>query len=78
MVPLTKLTRKYVVFIWGSEQQTSFKTLQQRLCEAPILALPEGVNDFVVYCDATISRLGVVLMQRGHMIVYASRQLKPH
>ena len=48
------------------------------MCEAPILALPEGVEDFVVYCDASISGLGAVLMQRGHVIAYALRQLKPH
>ena len=48
------------------------------MCEAPILALPEGVEDFMVYCDASISGLGAVLMQRGHVIAYASRQLKPH
>ena len=48
------------------------------MCEAPILALPEGVEDFVVYCDASILGLGAVLMQRGQVIAYASRQLKPH
>ena len=67
-----------MVFRWGPEQQAAFETLRQRLCEAPILALPEGVEDFVVYCDASISGLGAVLMQRGHVIAYASRQLKPH
>jgi len=77
-VPLTRLTRKGVAFSWGPEQQTSFETLRQRLCEAPVLALPEGMEDFVVYCDASILGLGAVLMQRGHVIAYASRQLKPH
>ena len=43
-----------------------------------MLALPEGMEDFVVYCDPSISGLGVVLMQRGHVIAYTSRQLKPH
>ena len=78
VVPLTRLTRKVVVFRWGPEQQAVFETLRQRLCEAPILALLEGLEDFVVYCDASISGLGVVLMQREHVIAYASRQLKPH
>ncbi|XP_023759636.2 uncharacterized protein LOC111908045 isoform X1 [Lactuca sativa] len=73
VVPLTRLTRKAVVFRWGPEQQAAFETLRQRLCEAPILALPEGMEDFVVYCDASISGLGAVLMQRGHVIAYASR-----
>ena len=52
--------------------------LRQRLCEVPILALLEGVDDFMVYCDASMSGLGAVLMQKGHVIAYASRQLKPH
>ena len=43
-----------------------------------MLAPPEGMEDFMVYCDASILGLGVVLMQRGHVIAYASRQLKPH
>ncbi|GKC05488.1 putative reverse transcriptase domain-containing protein, partial [Tanacetum coccineum] len=45
---------------------------------APILDLPEGSEDFVVYCDASIKDLGVVLMQREKVIAYASRQLKTH
>ena len=77
-MPLTRLTKKAVVFRRGPEQQAAFKTLRQRLCEAPILALPEGMEDFVVYCDASISGLGVVLMQRGHIIAYALRQLNPY
>ena len=43
-----------------------------------MLSLPEGVEDFVVFCDASISRMGVVLMQRGHVIAYVLRQLKRH
>jgi ribonuclease HI len=46
--------------------------------EAPILALPEGSEDFVVYCDASYHGLGAVLMQRDKVIAYASRQLKTH
>ncbi|GJU33951.1 putative reverse transcriptase domain-containing protein [Tanacetum coccineum] len=45
---------------------------------APILALPEGSEDFVVYCDASHKGLGAVLMQREKVIAYASRQLKIH
>ncbi|GJS12894.1 retrovirus-related pol polyprotein from transposon 17.6 [Tanacetum coccineum] len=52
--------------------------IDAKLCEAPILALPEGKDDFVVYCDASLQRLGAVLMQREKVIAYASRQLKPH
>ncbi|GKD41595.1 putative reverse transcriptase domain-containing protein, partial [Tanacetum coccineum] len=45
---------------------------------APILALPEGNDDFIVYCDASHQGLGAVLMQREKVIAYASRQLKPN
>ncbi|GKB73963.1 putative reverse transcriptase domain-containing protein [Tanacetum coccineum] len=51
---------------------------QQKLYSAPILALPEGSEDFIVYCDASIKGLGTVLMQKEKVIAYASRQLKIH
>ncbi|GJV12650.1 hypothetical protein Tco_1354191 [Tanacetum coccineum] len=60
------------------EQEEAFQLLKQKLCAAPILALPEGSEDFVVYCDASIKGLGAVLMQRMKVIAYASRQLKIH
>ncbi|GKE99449.1 putative reverse transcriptase domain-containing protein [Tanacetum coccineum] len=50
----------------------------KKLCEAPILALPKGNDDFVVYCDASYQGLGALLMQRDKVIAYASRQLKPN
>ncbi|GJR57730.1 putative reverse transcriptase domain-containing protein, partial [Tanacetum coccineum] len=53
-------------------------TPTEKLCEAPILALPEGNDDFFIYCDASLQGLGAVLMQREKVIAYASRQLKPH
>nr|GEW38927.1 retrotransposon protein, putative, Ty3-gypsy subclass [Tanacetum cinerariifolium] len=62
----------------GEDKEMAFQILKQKLCEALILALPEGNNDFVVYCDASIQGLGAVLMQREKVIAYASRQLKPH
>ncbi|GJR39581.1 putative reverse transcriptase domain-containing protein [Tanacetum coccineum] len=76
--PMTKLTQKNKNYIWGEEQESAFQLLKQKLCEAPILALPEGNDNFVVYCDASLQGLGVVLMQREKVIAYASRQLKPH
>ncbi|GJW28750.1 reverse transcriptase domain-containing protein [Tanacetum coccineum] len=76
--PMTKLTQKKVKFKWGDKQETAFQLLKQKLCSAPILALPEGIEDFIVYCDASIKGLGVVLMQREKVIAYASRQLKIH
>nr|GEU95255.1 putative reverse transcriptase domain-containing protein [Tanacetum cinerariifolium] len=50
----------------------------RRFIEAPILALPEGNDDFFIYCDASLQGLGSVLMQREKVIAYASRQLKPY
>ncbi|GJU59486.1 putative reverse transcriptase domain-containing protein [Tanacetum coccineum] len=75
---LTILTQKDKKFVWGEDQETNFQILKQKLCEAPILALPEGNDDFVIYCDASIQGLGAVLMQIEKVIAYASRQLKPH
>ncbi|GJR64668.1 putative reverse transcriptase domain-containing protein [Tanacetum coccineum] len=57
---------------------TPTETLKQKLCSAPILALPEGTEDFMVYCDASLKGYGAVLMQREKVIVYASKQLKVH
>ncbi|GJW81671.1 putative reverse transcriptase domain-containing protein [Tanacetum coccineum] len=62
----------------GKEEEEDFQTLKQKLCNAPILALPEGTKDFVVYCDASLKGYGAVLMQRERVIAYASRQLKVH
>nr|GEY76825.1 putative reverse transcriptase domain-containing protein [Tanacetum cinerariifolium] len=55
-----------------------FSSICRKLCSAPILALPEGSEDFVVYCDASHKGLGAVLMQRERAISYASRHLKVH
>ncbi|GKC75237.1 putative reverse transcriptase domain-containing protein [Tanacetum coccineum] len=76
--PLTKLTQKDKKYEWGKEEEEAFQTLKQKLCSTPILALPEGTEDFVVYCDASLRGYGAVLMQREKVITYASRQLKVH
>ncbi|GKC13606.1 putative reverse transcriptase domain-containing protein [Tanacetum coccineum] len=60
----------------GDKQEAAFQLLKQKLCSARILALPEGSEDFVAYCDASKKGLGAVLMQREKVIAYASRQLK--
>ncbi|GJS02328.1 putative reverse transcriptase domain-containing protein [Tanacetum coccineum] len=52
--PMTKLTQKKAKFVWGDKQETVFQLLKQKLCSAPILALPEGSEDFIAYCDASI------------------------
>ncbi|GJS57574.1 putative reverse transcriptase domain-containing protein [Tanacetum coccineum] len=61
-----------------AQQEAAFQLLKQKLCSAPILALPEGSEDFIAYCDASKKGLGAVLMQREKVISYASRQLKIH
>ncbi|GJU60048.1 putative reverse transcriptase domain-containing protein [Tanacetum coccineum] len=74
--PLTKLTQKNKPFVWGDDEEEAFQTLKLKLCSAPILSLPEGSEDFVVYCDASLRGFGAVLMQREKVIAYASRQLR--
>ncbi|GKE21251.1 putative reverse transcriptase domain-containing protein [Tanacetum coccineum] len=64
--------------LYAKFSKSEFWILKQKLCTAPILALPEGSEDFIVYCDASIKGLGAVLMQRDKVIAYASRQLKIH
>ncbi|GKD33753.1 putative reverse transcriptase domain-containing protein [Tanacetum coccineum] len=62
--PMTKLTQKKVKFVWVDKQEATFQLLKQKLCSAPILALPKGSEDFIAYCDASKKGLDVVLMQR--------------
>ncbi|GKD79410.1 putative reverse transcriptase domain-containing protein, partial [Tanacetum coccineum] len=59
-------------------EEEAFQILKDKLCNAPVLALPDGLEYFVVYCDASGLGLGCVLMQRSRVIAYASRQLKIH
>ncbi|GKE27503.1 putative reverse transcriptase domain-containing protein [Tanacetum coccineum] len=75
---MTKLTQKSVKFDWGEKEEAAFQMLKQKLCSAPILALPEGSENFVVYYDASHKGLGAVLMQKQKVIAYVSRQLKIH
>ncbi|GJY63817.1 putative reverse transcriptase domain-containing protein [Tanacetum coccineum] len=67
-----------IKFDWGEKEENAFQLIKQKLCSAQILALPEGSEDFVVYCDASHKGLGAVLMQREKVIAYASRQLNVH
>ncbi|MDE0547701.1 ribonuclease H family protein, partial [Microbacterium sp. C7(2022)] len=76
--PLTKLTQKKAKFVWTDECEKSFQTLKDKLMSTPILALPKGLEGFVVYCDASRIGLGCVLMQNSKVIAYASRQLRVH
>nr|GFA31922.1 transposon Ty3-I Gag-Pol polyprotein [Tanacetum cinerariifolium] len=63
--PLTQLTQKNKAYVWGDKQEEAFCILKEKLCNAPVLTLPDGPNDFVVYCDASNQGFGCVLMQRG-------------
>ncbi|GJR33540.1 reverse transcriptase domain-containing protein [Tanacetum coccineum] len=76
--PMIKLTQKTVKFDWGEKEEVAFQLIKQKLCSAPILALPKGSKNFIVYCNASHKGLGVVLMQNKKVIAYASRQLKIH
>ncbi|GKE69802.1 putative reverse transcriptase domain-containing protein, partial [Tanacetum coccineum] len=76
--PMTNLTQKNVKFDWGEKEEAAFQLIKQKLCSAPILALPKGSENFVVYCNASHKGLGSVLMQNEKIIAYASQQLKIH
>nr|GEZ32940.1 hypothetical protein [Tanacetum cinerariifolium] len=60
----TTPTEKNKKYEWGMEEEEAFQTLKQKLCSAPILALPEGTKKFIVYCDASLKGFGAILMQR--------------
>ncbi|GJW66523.1 putative reverse transcriptase domain-containing protein [Tanacetum coccineum] len=57
---MTKFTQKGIKFDWGEKEENAFQLIKQKLCSAPILALPEGSIDFVVYCDASHKGLGAI------------------
>ncbi|GJY04319.1 putative reverse transcriptase domain-containing protein [Tanacetum coccineum] len=66
----TELTQKNKKYVWGKEEEEAFQAMKQKLCSAPILALPEGTKDFVVYCNASLKGYGAVLMQREKVIAW--------
>ncbi|WVZ80626.1 hypothetical protein U9M48_028085 [Paspalum notatum var. saurae] len=76
--PMTALTQKNAKFAWSSKCEEAFGTLKTLLTAAPILAQPDITKPFDVYCDASGSGLGCVLMQEGRVIAYASCQLRKH
>nr|GEU30030.1 putative reverse transcriptase domain-containing protein [Tanacetum cinerariifolium] len=76
--PLTSLTQKDQKYEVGMYQKEAFQTLKDNFCNAPILSLSDGSEDFVVYYDVSNQGLGRALMQRGKVIAYASQQLKIH
>ena len=78
VTPLTNLTRKVTKYEWTKQCEEALQELKKGLMSTQILALPTADKDFVMYNDASWSGLGCVLMQEGHIITYASRQLKTH
>jgi hypothetical protein len=76
--PMTSLLAKKVEFKWTLECQESFEALKKRLTTTPVLILPDVHKPFSVYCDASYTGLGCVLMQEGRVVAYSSRQLKIH
>lgn len=76
--PITLLTQKNKDYVWGEEQEKAFQLLKEKLCNAPVLTLPDRPNEFVVYYDASHQGFRCVFMQCGKVIAYASRQLKIH
>ncbi|GJY59476.1 reverse transcriptase domain-containing protein [Tanacetum coccineum] len=68
----TKLTQKKVKFEWGDKQEAAFQLLKQKLCSAPILALPEGSEDFIAYCDASKKGLGADILRSKRVNIEAN------
>jgi hypothetical protein len=76
--PMTELLKKGFKYEWSQKCEDAFHTLRQHLTTAPVLAQPDNTKPFEVYCDASSTRLGCVLMQDNRVIAYASRALRPH
>jgi hypothetical protein len=76
--PITSLLKNDTKFNWSSRRNEPFQQLKVLLTTASVLAQPDIENPFDVYCDASGSGLGCVLMQEGRVIAYASRQLRRH
>jgi hypothetical protein len=75
---MTELLKKGVKFDWGQKCEDDFHTLRRHLTTAPMLAQSDNTKSFDVYCDASGTGLGCVLMQDNRVIAYASRALRPH
>jgi hypothetical protein len=76
--PMTELLKKGVKFVWSKACVKAFHTLRQHLTSALVLVQPDNSKPFEVFCDASGTGLGCVLMQEGRVIAYASRALRPH
>jgi ribonuclease HI len=76
--PMTELLKKGVKFVWSEACEKAFHTLRKYLTSAPVLVQLDNSKPFEVFCDASGTGLGCVLMQEGRVIAYASRALRPH
>jgi hypothetical protein len=76
--PITEMLKKEAKIVWGQKCEDAFHALRQHLTTAPVLAQPDSSKPFDVYCDASGTGLGCVLMQDNRVIAYASRALRPH
>jgi hypothetical protein len=75
--PLTNLLKKHKQFLWNRDEQASFQALKTALIYAPVLALPDFKQEFVLETDACDTGIGAVLMQRGHPVAFLSKSLGP-
>jgi hypothetical protein len=75
---MTELLEKDETFEWTPRHEASFQELKKRLTTAPVLTMPDMKKPFPIYCDASGQGIGYVLMQDGHVVAYASRQLRKH
>jgi hypothetical protein len=76
--PITDLLKKEKKFVWNAKRDKAFRTMKKLLSTSPVLAHPDITKSFDVYCDASSTGLGCVLMQEGRVIAYSSRQLRLH
>jgi hypothetical protein len=73
--PLTNLLKKHTLFVWTTEHQVAFQALQQGLCSAPVLGIPDFSKPFAIETDACHNGASTVLMQAGHPLAYVSKPL---
>ena len=70
--PFTALTLKDHKSMWTERYEQSFQELKRRLTTAPVLTIPQGMEGFEIYYDASKQGLGTVLMQHGKVVAYTS------
>jgi hypothetical protein len=76
--PITEILKKVNKYVWSDAYDEAFRNLKKLLITSPVLAQPDIAKPFDVYCDASGTGLGGVLMQEGRVISYSSRQLRRH